>query len=238
MSRFSEFSVRWSVPLALLLAVAPLPAEIPAWLKLVAAQPPGTYDSDVPAVTLLDEVEVAVKENGSETITHRCAVRILNRTGREQALAMVSYVEPDSRIVGATAWLVRAGKEIRPADKRPWVDMSTTGGGQVASDVRRRGISYHDLALDGDVFGYETVVTAPLLFAQENMMWGGEFPTAVSRFTIQLPSGWTLRSVLDGPLAGKVKTSTAPGQWTWEVDDLPYRPDEPLMDGASRTAAR
>lgn len=189
-------------------------------------------------MTLLDEVEVAVQENGRETVTHRCAIRILNRSGREYAVGSVDYVEPDSRVGNTGAWLVRAGKEIRPADKRQWVDLSVAESGQLASEVRCRRIDLGDLALDGDVFGYETSVTLPMLLPQESTAWGGKIPCSVARCSLRLPPGWTPRAVLDGPLAEKVRPSTALGSWTWELDDLPYRPDEPYMDDAARIAAR
>jgi len=224
--------------LALALAAPALLAEPPAWLMRVAAQPLPAFASEVPAAVLLDESETTVQPDGRETVLHRYAVRILNRSGRETACGEVGYLEKEDSVTSCAAWLIRTGKEVRPKEKPLWVDRSAAGGGEVTSEYRCRGVDYSDLTVDGDVFGYETTVEGRLLFAQESASWGGRLPVLLDRYTLRLPPAWTIRPVVDGPQSAKLQASTGTACWTWEMHDQPYRPDEPAMTGMARMDVR
>jgi hypothetical protein len=199
---------------------------------------PPAFGPEVPAAVVLDETVVTVQPNGWESSRHRVALRILNRSGREMAVGAVSYLDKEDRVETATAWLIRAGKEIRPSEKHEWVDLSAADGGEVFSEHRKRAIAFRDLALEGDVFGYETSVASRMLFAQEQAIWDGALPVVKDVFSLRLPPSWTLQAVVDGPMAASLRTTNGPETWTWELSDYPYRPDEPSMTDMAQVGAR
>jgi hypothetical protein len=231
------FRLLGSTGLFFALSAAVAIADPPVWLLNTVKIATPKLSLDAPAVVLLDETLVTIQDDGSETIRHRYAVRILNQSGREFANGAVPFLEKENKVKSATAWLVRAGKEVRPVDKREWVDVSAADDGAVFSEERKLVVSYTDFALSADVFGYETIVDGKLVFPQLSIGWGSMLPVMEDRLTLQLPPGWTLQSMVNGPLAAMVQTATGPKSWTWQLLDRPYRPDEPAMSSSGRIDA-
>jgi hypothetical protein len=235
-SRSKFFACGFAVVLSL--AAAAMSAEVPEWLLKASRIPNPTLREGTPAVVLLAETVVTVRADGFETRVQRYAVRVLSRSGREFASGMLFYTDKQDTVQKAAAWVIRAGKEVRPAEKREWTDLSAAGNGAVYSDARKRVIGYGDFALIDDVFGYETCVEGKPLVAQEFASWGSALPVVAERFTLQLPANWSVDAVVDGPLAASLRATTGPRTWMWELLDRPYRPDEPAMSDFARLDAR
>ena len=236
MSRSKFFAHGLAVVLAL--AAASLSAEVPEWLLKAARVSNPTALSGAPAVVLLDETVVTVRPDGFESRVQRYAVRVLNRSGRESARGKLFYTDKQDTVQKASAWVIRAGKEVRPAEKREWKDLTAAGNGAVYSENRMRTVEYVDFVLIDDVFGFETCVEGMPLVAQEGASWGSELPVVAARFTLQLPANWSVAALVDGPLAASLRATTGPRTWTWELLDSPYRPDEPAMSDFARLDAR
>lgn len=213
-------------------------APLPSWLLAAAKTAAPSLPAEVPAVVLLDETYREIQPDGRQVDVHRYAVRILNRAGRDEADGGVGYTEKHEKVESASAWLLRGGKEVRPPEKRDWTDVSMKGGGTVSTELRAKGISYSDLALDGDVFGYEARVSGRVEFADALRLWESRLPVLLSRFSLKLPPGWRLESKLDGPRAGVIDCREANGLWSWTLVDQAYRPDEPSMADQGRLDAR
>ena len=214
------------------LRAAPPPA--PAWVLEVAARPNLPTAASAPAVVLFDEWNHEVLPDGRMVLTVRHVVRILNRSGAEQASASVYYRDKDDSVKATNAWLVREGKTVTPPKKREWADVSAASSGAIFDESRKRTISYEDVVCLGDVFAYETRVERRMLFGQVQNLWHCSLPTLVDRFVLRLPPGWSCVVVARaGNAAGQLKETVAGQTRTWELLDRPYRPDEPAMaDGA------
>ena len=213
-------------------------AAPPAWLLNAAKIDPSEISHHAPAVVLFDETLVTIQKNGSETIRHRYAIRILNQSGRQFATGEVPFLEKEDDVSSTDAWVVRAGKEVSPKEKPKWIDVSAAEDGAVFSEGRKLVVSYSDFALVDDVFAYETVVDGKLVFPRLSTGWESMLPVVKDSFALQLPPGWTLQAVVDGPLAPMLHPATGSQSWSWELLDRPYRPDEPAMSESGRMDAR
>lgn len=196
------------------------------------------FSHGAPAVILLDETLVTVERDGDKTIRHRYAVRILNQSGRQFATGMVPFLDKEDDVTTSDAWVVRAGKEVSPKEKLKWIDMSAADNGEVFSEARKRVVSYNDFALPDDVFACETIVEGKLDLPQLNPSWVSMLPVVRASYTLQLPPGWTMQSMVDGPLASLLHTANESQSWTWELTDRPFRPDEPAMTDDGRMDVR
>ena len=212
-------------------------SAIPAWVLEAAARPTPSFAENAPTLTLLDEWAYEVLADGQVVHTRRFAMRVLNRGGNERARASVGYLDKREKVIAATVWLVRAGKEIRPAKRREWADVSNASEGAIYDESRSRAINYEDLAVIGDVFAFETRVERRLLFGQFFNYWNAVMPTLVDRCVLRLAPGWSCEVVKDGNELGLLRETISGQTYTWEMHDRPYRRDEPAMaTGARRDA--
>ena len=86
-------------------------------------------------------------------------------------------------------------------------------------------MSGRDEATPGAVFGYEWTREGKRIFTE--FIWGfqDELPCHLSRFSLELPRGWTAEGFLarHPPVAPRVEQD----RYTWELRDLPGVADEP-----------
>jgi hypothetical protein len=237
MKLFNEFRLLGTTSVIIALTVATAFAEPPDWLLGIAKMEAPKFPAEVPAVVLRNETLVTVNNDGDFTIRHRFALRILNQSGRKYAVGAVGYVEKEDHVTSSLAWIVRGEKEVRPKEKIEWLDLSAANEGEVFSEQRNLLVNCGDFAVAGDVFGFETRVESKLMFPQLRHDWGVLLPVLADSYGVQLPQGWTLRPLMDGPMASVVRTATGSQRWTWELLDTPYRPDEPDMTESGRNDA-
>ena len=227
-------AARWwqFVPLALLAGSAWANSGPPPWLLAAARQPTPGNSPLAPAVVLWNETEVAVDTGGRASTLHRKATRILTAAGRSEAMASVSYTDKSDWVDSCEAWLIRGGKPVELPDRSDWTDVALSDSDTIYSEYRARGVRYADVALPGDVFGYETCKHGPMLFLQYGYYLGGELPVMVDRLQLQIPSGWTLQPILKGTVVPLAAVSPDRRVSVWELRDRPYRPDEPWTPSA------
>src|SRR5688572_7131436 len=86
-------------------------SKAPQWLTQAAGAPTPTYElKNVPAVVLYNEETVNVSSDGTILRTVRQAIRVLEREGREEAVARVVYQTDTDKVKALDAWLIkRAG---------------------------------------------------------------------------------------------------------------------------------
>lgn len=208
-------------------------SALPAWVTEVAALPTPALPPGAPALVLLDEWAYTVENDGSMTLARRYAARVLDRSGMDYAACRIDYVEGRDTVKETNAWLVRAGREVKPPKKREWADVSGASSGAIYDEARLRGISYGDLACVGDVFASETRIVLRRLFGQIVNEWDTWLPTLTNRCILRLPPGWVGEALLAGPEIASLKATVEGQTRSWELRDRPYRPDEPAMaDGA------
>lgn len=204
--------------------------KVPAWLQQAATQKTPNYPlKDMPAVLLYHEKILTVAEDGRVITTTNYAVRILRREGRRTAVARETYLTTTGKVKELRAWLARANGTTKKYGKDETADIAYVN--DVYNEYRTRIIIAADDVSDGDVFGYQAVSEDRSVFAYDNWEFQLDFedaalPTVLSRYTLNLPTGWAARSTTFN--ASEIKPTVSGSSYTWEMRDLPPHPDEPL----------
>lgn len=233
-SRFLHSSL-FIVTICLLSANIVFADDPPGWLRQAAAVNVSGYDKDTPAVAVLDEQQVTLGSDGKLVTTENFAVRLLTREGKRFALARAYYLTSSGKVKDIKAWIVRPDGTNKYYDKKFILDLISD-----PDDVYNEGrIKVIDATGDVDagyVFGYTIVSEETPLFYQD--VWGfqGPIPIVVSRYSLSLPAGWKASSTTfnTSELTPRVSGST----YTWEMNNLPKVPDEPMSPSVANMAAR
>ena len=222
---------RFSVVLGILICagVFALPVfagdEAPSWLKQAAVARPAGFGPEIRAVVLHREQNVTVESSGKIVTVERHAVRILNKDGRGEAVALAFYLSKFSQVRDMEAWMIGPGGAVTSYGKKSIIDRISDPD-DIYDEGRIKIIDASDDADVGSVFGYTTTTEDKPLFYQDRWSFQADLPTVLARFTLSLPNGWTANSVTfnRANVAPQVSGST----YTWELRDLPAIPDEPL----------
>lgn len=211
------------VLLATVPAVAAAGDEAPSWLKEAAAVQVPTYDKDVPAVVLRREQANTVDNDGKVTTTTTFAIRILTREGRYYALAIEPYLTNSSKVREMTAWLIRPNGFVKKYGKDQTVD-AISDPNDIYNEMRKKVIDATDDADAGVVFGYQATSEDRPLFNQDRWLFQNRLPTLVSRYSLQLPSGWrATNATFNHP---KLDPTVSGSNYVWELRGLgPIRPE-------------
>lgn len=137
----------------------------PDWLLEVSKKQYKEPDAGAVVLILCDDRNVVVSDDNRLKITHRYAVRILRKSGCAEAVAQVPFIDGDEAVVSSHAWIVRGGRQIKPKNKVEWLDVTLEEGRTVFTEARMMRADYTDFVIEGDFFGYETVVVGDLHFA-------------------------------------------------------------------------
>ncbi|MDQ4122728.1 MAG: DUF3857 domain-containing protein [Acidobacteriota bacterium] len=216
-------------------ALAATGDSAPAWLSQSAAARVPAYDKDVPAVVLYDERIVNLSSDGQLTITSNFAVRMLNREGKVFAKAAEVYLQSSSKVRDLKAWLIRPNGSIKYFDKDTIVDVISDPD-DVYNEYRVKTINATDEADAGVVFGYQSVVEERPLFTQDIWAFQERLPTLLSRYALNLPSGWTASSVTFN--RDELKPQITGTSYVWEMRDLTPIPPEPGSPSVRNIAPR
>lgn len=198
--------------------------KAPAWLTQAAQAATPVYDiQDVPAVQLLNEETVSVSPDGTYLRTIRRAVRVLEKTGKEEAIARVVYQTDSDKVRDLDAWLIKKSGTVKDFGKKETLDISLTDN-DLYNEARVKLISAEDESDIGDVFGFEAVLEEKTIFSQFRFPFQYDIPTLVSRFSLTMPPGWRAESVIFN--APDFKPSINGTVYLWEMRDLkPVRPE-------------
>jgi hypothetical protein len=198
--------------------------DTPAWLRTAAAEKLPAYDSKVPAVVLLRESNVTADETGRLVTTERFAVRVLNRTGAQEAEAVKVYLRDSGKVRDLKAWVIAPSGEAHKLAKERYLDVALREDA-LYDEFRARIASASRECDPGSVFGYESTVEEKSVFTQLDFEFGDRVPVRVARFSLTLPAGWTAKGItLNHAPVGASETG---GTRTWELRDLPYYEGEP-----------
>jgi len=203
-------------------------ADIPSWIQAQVHAPVPAHDELTDAALLYGETVLTVQPNGRVRRLERKVYRILRPDGRRHGIVRVD-IDPQIRLIGLRAWAVPAqGKSFAVGD-RDAVESSLVGveNGELMNDVRTRLLRI-PAAEPGSVIGYELQLEErPYVMTDE---WGFQetVPVAETRYTLQLPPGWSYRASWLNH--SEVAPGTAGGGLTqWVLHDVQaIRPEEQM----------
>lgn len=202
----------------------------PTWLQQASTFPVPSYsDKDVPAVVLLHEQTSTLNADGMLVTTTNYVVRLLKREGKYFADARVWYLQSSSKVRDFKAWLIRPGQPVKFYGKDKVTDMIADPD-DIYNEYRVKSVDAEAESDIGSVFGYQSVVEERPLFTQDG--WNFQrcssmacLPTLLSRFTLNLPSGWQANSITFN--RAEIKPAVNGSSYVWEARDLQPVPPEP-----------
>jgi len=198
--------------------------EAPEWLRDAAAQETPAAGSELPAIVLLRERTVEVKEAGKTLVHERGAIRVLTNAGRASARCGTVYLTEGGKVTSMRGWLLGPGGSARPYGPKDCVDVRLDPN-DVYSEARYRLLSAGEDAAPGAVFGWEWTSEERSVFQQFDWAFQDELPALRSRVTVRVPEGWHAGGIVMNhePFAPVVSGRAT----TWELTDLPGVRDEP-----------
>ena len=203
----------------------------PSWLTELASSRIPEYDSEVGAVVLLNEQTVTVEPDGKVTTSVRKAIKVLTREGRREARGGVIYRRDSGKVRRLRAWTLYASGASKTHRKKDIVDVSLVEDDvyDVYDESRQSSIRGMADADTGSVFGYESVLEDRSVFTQFSFSFQDDLPALLSRFRLELPSGWTAESVTDNHPT--IEPLVNESSYTWQLERLPAISDEPARPG-------
>ncbi len=199
--------------------------EPPPWLREAARMSIPTYEKDVPGVSLIDEQHVALGPDGKLVTTKNRAIRILNREGRDLAVARAFYLVSAGKVREIQAWIVRPDGTTQEYDKKKVLDLIADPD-DVYNEGRLKIIDVSDDVDTGYTFGFTVVSEETPLYHQEKWFAQDELPTLLARYALSLPAGWTASSHTFN--YADVKPRVSGSSYVWELRNLPYIKSEPM----------
>src|SRR5688572_1735675 len=141
----------------LLIAIPALAAgdDAPSWLRQAAAIKVPTYDKKVSTVVLVDESNMVVAEDGRVTTTSLYAIRILNKEGRDSAVAAAGYETDFEKIRELRAWMIQPSGKSTNYGSESVIDEANME--DVYNESRMKKIVARGDAEPGSVFGYQVI---------------------------------------------------------------------------------
>lgn len=207
----------------------------PNWLRQAASIQPPMYEKDVPAVVLHDEQQITLGSDGKLVTVTNYAVKLLVREGKQFAIARAIYLVSSGNVREIEGWLIRPNGSVRNYDKKSVIDLIADPD-DVYNEYRMKVIDASDEADTGYVFGYTVVSEERPLFYHDTWSFQDRLPTLMSRYTLNLPSGW--KAVSKTFNYAEVKPQTSGTSYTWELRNLAPIPPEPMSPSVRNLAPR
>lgn len=198
--------------------------DVPSWLTQLRATPVQSYEKNVKAVVLRRDRAVTVASDGKISTTTTYAVRILTREGRKEAMVVEPYLVSSSKVRDLKGWLIRADGSTKAYGKEQVID-AISDPDDVYNEYRIKVIDASDEADAGAIFGYQVTSEEAPLFDQDIYFFQDDLPSLWSRYTLNLPGGWTADSMTFN--RQKVEPSVSGSSYTWELRNLSPIADEP-----------
>jgi transglutaminase-like putative cysteine protease len=221
----------------LLCSSSVLASEAPDWMHALVATPLPAHDEKTNAVILYTDTILSVSANGRIKRLERMAVRILRPDGEKWGVVKVNF-DAQSPITTLRAWCIPAtGKDFQVKEKDA-VESVLPGvqNGELMSDVRAKFLRI-PAATPGSIVGYEYEQEQKPYFMEDDWDFQDTVPVVESRYTLQLPPGWSYKSLWINH-AEIQPVNVGPGQWRWSATDQPAVAIERRMPPWRGVAAR
>jgi hypothetical protein len=209
--------------------------EVPSWLSPFRGAQIPTYEKEVKAVVLQKDSVVNVGSDGRAVTTITYVVRILSREGRKEAVAVEPYLVSSGKIRDIKGWLIRADGSVKTYGKELVLDQISDPD-DIYNEVRLKIIDASDEADAGAIFGYQVTSEEMPLFDQDAWLFQDNLPTLVSRYTLNLPSGWKADSTTFNHT--KIEPSVSGTSYSWELRNLQPIAKEPESPSMQNLAPR
>jgi transglutaminase-like putative cysteine protease len=198
----------------------------PDWLRVAAKETLPEYPKDTVAVTLLDEQQTTVKDNGEIEVRRRFAYKILRpEASKDYDYAGVNFSN-DTKISFFKAWTITAnGRELELKEKDA-IEVGVSADADY-SDYKVKVLKFSALE-PGNIVGYEYVQKKRPYMFEDDWTFQNELPTRRSRFSLQLPNGWEFTDRWANYPKQEPKNSSG-NSYTWEVENIPAIEKEPDM---------
>lgn len=207
----------------------------PTWMRQASSVNPPTYPKDVSAVVLHDEQQVTLDKDGKLVTVENYAVKILSREGRDYAVAHAFYLSSFSKVRDMDGWIIRPDGSTKQYGKKSIVDIISDND-DVYNEGRVKIINASDDVDTGFVFGYTVITEDKPLFYQDIWSFQERLPTLLSRYTLNLPSGWKASSITFNHET--VEPQVNGTNYTWELRNLAPIPPEPRSPSVRNIAPR
>lgn len=216
----------------------------PDWLRAAAQDKLPAYPPETLAVTLLDDEQTTVKDNGEIETRYRWACKLLRPEAKDEYGTLYFPFDDERKISSLKAWTISpAGATFEVKDKEA-VETSPFADYAYYSDDRMKIIKLPE-ANPGSVIGYELVQKhRPFVFEDDwefqsvlGIPDASRIPTRRARFALQIPAGWEFTNKWANYPEQKPQTSAA-SRYLWEVEDVPAIDPEPDMPAWRSVAGR
>jgi hypothetical protein len=211
--------------------------DAPQWLMDAARLTLPDHSPETEAVVLLDEQNTQVGQDGTILTSCRKAVKVLRQGGIEEARRLIRASAYDTKVRSMTGWNITEGRKTLRATIK---DVVETG---LAPDTLYSDVCLKILTLPsvevGSVVGFEWEEERKPPSLEDMYEFQGLFPVAQARYSIALPSGWTMDTywVNWNPQEGQRGSGTSPTM-TWEMTNVPAIEKEPRMPKLRALAGR
>jgi hypothetical protein len=209
--------------------------DAPSWMRALVNVPLPAHDEKTDAVMLYSEEILSVQPNGTLKEIDRAAYKILRPDGRRYGEQYFGFW-PDHRITNLHGWCIPAqGKDYEVKEK----DTTERGyggvdGGDLYRDERAK-VMEIPAAEPGNIVGFEVETEIKPYALQDLWFFQRTEPVVVTRYTLQLPSGWEYKTVWLNHSEIQ-PTPSGSNQWVWEAKNLPairWEPDMPPWKGVA-----
>lgn len=184
---------------------------------------PQELKSNANAVKRLEELHVSIKALDKVVIRHRYAITVLNERGSEFAEYTNSYstLKELSDISGTL--YDAAGKKIRTVKKKDIEDMAVTDGFSLMLDDRMKRHNFFCRQYPYTIeYEDEQIVRESYSFPAWFPVQDEEFSVEQSRFIVEIPPGYDLRTKVNNISTAPEKTeSTKSTTYTWNLKNYP-----------------
>ena len=158
------------------------------------------------------------------------------RTGslRERISAYRTYNVKDGRIRDFQGWLIPPSGKLVPFAKNRILDQALSQG--YTYDEARAKVLDFGAAPPGSVFVWEITEEEKTVFTQDTFAFQSQSPVRVSRFSLNLPSGWEVKGTVFNH--SEMEPRFSANTWTWELRDLPWIEREDYSPSLAALAPR
>ena len=205
-----------------------LAGDAPSWMHAVVSAPLPPHDEKNNAVLLYSERNLTVLSADKIRINVRRVYKILRPGGRDYGEVGASFT-PHRKITNMHGWCIPAdGRDYEVKEKEAIeVAVPKIEGSELVTDVRFKVLRI-PAADPGNIVGYEYDIEEQPLVLQDIWDFQTQTPARESHYSLQLPPGWTFKSLwLNHPAIQPAQGGS--GQQEWVVNDVKGIRDEEQM---------
>ncbi|HTY94692.1 MAG TPA: DUF3857 domain-containing protein, partial [Steroidobacteraceae bacterium] len=200
---------------------------LPPWIQAQLAAPLPEHDAKTPAVVLYSETTLTVAPSGTMLRTRRQVIRILRPDGSPYGIVRADS-NAQVRIISMHGWNIASGGQPTDVSDRDAVESAVIGvaQGNLVDDVRSRLLRIPGV-LPGNIVATEVTQELKPFLAADDWVFQGAIPVHESRFSLELPAGWSYKAHWINH--ADVTPGLTGARTVWTLTDLKPIRDEQFM---------